>query len=72
MLYSATLKLPYGDSVTLTSIPMRKLVPIIDNQIKTHYHIDMKINNQKIYNLLSRPQFVSKFLKDNFTVKRLQ
>ena len=60
---------PSGDEIKLNKINMANITPKIRELIKDHYKLDIPVSKYMIYNLITRPNYVSKLLKQIINVK---
>jgi hypothetical protein len=68
MKYSLEIKIPNEENLIIKKLNMTETCEIIKKTFKEKYFIDIKCNNQIIYNLLKRPQTVSPILKSIVSV----
>lgn len=68
--YNATIQLPNKDIVKLNKLNMKNLIETIDKIILDNYFINPNMNNMKIFNLMNRPRFVNKFLKERVVINK--
>ena len=61
--YSIEFFTPTGENVTLTNVKMVDLISKIHGLILEHYRLKISISKYMVYNLISRPNNVSRLLK---------
>ena len=69
--YTCKFLLPNNEEITKDNIGMEELIIYLKTKIKEAYFIDMKLNNQIIYNVMKRPLKCNTFLRDRLKVEKL-
>tara|TARA_R110001606_G_scaffold28611_1_gene90368 strand:- start:1163 stop:1393 length:231 start_codon:yes stop_codon:yes gene_type:complete len=69
--YNCKFLLPNNEEITKENIKMDELCEFLKTKIKETYYIDMKLNNQIIYNVMKRPLKSNNFLRNKLKVVKL-
>jgi len=66
--YNLSMDLPQGEIFEQDGLNMSELCETIVDQFEKKYYINIKCNNQIIYNLINRPQTSNKILNEKIRV----
>tara|TARA_R110000803_G_scaffold119305_1_gene187626 strand:+ start:342 stop:566 length:225 start_codon:yes stop_codon:yes gene_type:complete len=69
--YNLTIKIPHDKELTFDNIDMKIACETIKKTFIENYFIDIKCNNQIIYNLINRPYSASTILKTKVFIHKV-
>ena len=69
--YTCKFLLPNNEEITKENIKMDELIIYLKSKIKESYFIDMKLNNQILYNVMKRPLKSNNFLRNKLKIEKL-
>lgn len=69
--YNLQFQKPNDEYITYNNITMKDLIDKIKHDFKNNYFLDVKINNQIIYNLIKRPLSTKKLFREKLKVDKI-
>ena len=69
--YNLSIEVPHGEKLIFNDIDMTKTCETIKKTFLERYFLDIKCNNQTVYNLYKRPKNVNRLLKNFIEVERV-
>jgi hypothetical protein len=69
--YSLSIEIPNEEKLIVNDVSMENVCDIIKKTFKDKYYIDIKCNNQIIYNLINRPKTASSILKSKVLIHKV-
>ena len=69
--YNLSIDIPHGDKLIFNDIDMIKTCETIKKTFLERYFLDIKCNNQIIYNLINRPKTASYILKSKVLIHKV-
>tara|TARA_R110000803_G_scaffold207587_1_gene275615 strand:+ start:99 stop:323 length:225 start_codon:yes stop_codon:yes gene_type:complete len=69
--YNLSIQIPHEDNLILNDIDMKTACETIKKTFLERYFIDIKCNNQIIYNLINRPYSASTILKSKVFIDKV-
>tara|TARA_R110002073_G_scaffold155312_2_gene310608 strand:+ start:10469 stop:10693 length:225 start_codon:yes stop_codon:yes gene_type:complete len=69
--YNLSIDIPHGEQLSFNDIDMNETCETIKKTFLEKYFIDVKCNNQIIYNLINRPKTASYILKSKVLINRV-
>lgn len=69
--YNLVFKKPNETSENFNLLNMNELITTIKNNFKNNYFLDVKVNNQIIYNLLKRPLKANELFRQKLTIEKI-
>ena len=68
--YNLIFEKPDKTTVNSNALDMNELVDSIKNGFKNNYFLDVKVNNQIVYNIINRPLKSNKLFREKLKIEK--